>query len=46
MRDAVVLLTAGQADAATRRAMLATELATIATRERRLRARIAVYRHG
>jgi site-specific DNA recombinase len=36
VRDAVVLLTAGQADVATRRATLAGELATIATRERRL----------
>ncbi len=36
VRDAAVLLTAGQADAATRRAALATELATIANRECRL----------
>jgi hypothetical protein len=36
MRGAVALLTAGQADTATRRTSIASELATIATRERRI----------
>ena len=36
VRGAVAMLTAGHADAATRRATIAGELATIATRERKL----------